>query len=170
MPVQLLLAEPTDDDALLVMRWRNDPTTLAASFHQEPKVWPAFQAEFARYFDASIPPLFGADDGERLAFVRFRDVVKPALGPRLVVDISINVAPEARGRGVGTRIIALASARALEQADAVLAEIRPGNAASVKAFLAAGYSRIENGTHEVEGVAVAVERFVLRREGARDER
>lgn len=169
MRIDLVPAEQTDSDAKLVMQWRNDPMTRAASFHQDEKQWPAFGAEYRGYFaGAPLPPLFGVADGERVAFVRFRSCVDPErIAVDGAVDISINVAPGARGRGVGRAVIATATAHALAQpgVTVVLAEIRPGNGASVRAFLGAGYRRVADGEHEVDGVAVAVERYVARPSG-----
>jgi GNAT superfamily N-acetyltransferase len=73
------------------------------------------------------------------------------------------VAPEARGRGVGRALIEAATRHALVHRSIVLAEIRPGNAPSTRAFVAAGYRRIHDGMHEVDGDFVAVERYVARR-------
>lgn len=152
------------------MTWRNDPATRAASFHTEPKTWPAFFTEYRAYFDdAPLAPVFGLRGGERLAFLRFRRCPHPSGGPRpgepgSLVDISVNVAPAARGLGLGTAFIALATRHALvalPELSAVLAEIKPGNAASVRAFLAAGYQRIADGVHEVNGALVPVERYLF---------
>ncbi len=56
-------------------------------------------------------------------------------------EVAIEVAPQARGRGVG-RSLARA-ARSLVPDDRQLwAQIAPGNAASVRAFLAAGYDPV----------------------------
>jgi GNAT superfamily N-acetyltransferase len=52
-------------------------------------------------------------------------------------EAAIEVAPEARGRGLG-RALATA-ARALAGGDGVIAQIAPGNVASVRAALAAGF-------------------------------
>ena len=165
----LVEARAVDDDARLVMAWRNDPVTRAASFHQAEKVWPAFREEFAGYFGDALPPLFGVrGDGERIGFVRFRACADPEGRGRNAVDISINVAPGARGQGTGRRLIEAATARALSsmevQVEVVLAEIRPGNAASVKAFVGAGYRRVADGAHDVDGTMVPVERYVVARE------
>lgn len=164
-PVTLRPARRTDDDALLCMRWRNDPATLAASLHTRPKVWPAFRDEYLGYFDAPIAPQFGLAGGEPIAFLRFRRCGDPEAPAEDAVDISINVAPEARGLGLGRVLIAEASRLALVTERLVLAEIRPGNEASVKAFLRAGYRHVGAGVHEVDGVPIAVERYVLRRAG-----
>ncbi|MSP59277.1 MAG: GNAT family N-acetyltransferase [Myxococcales bacterium] len=162
--IRLSAARPVDEDARLVMEWRNDPVTLAASFHGAPKTWPEFGAEFAGYFpDAPLVPQFGSCDAERIAFLRYRRCADPTATHGEVIDISINVAPMARGRGLGRAVIAAASAFALATHELVLAEIKPGNAASSRAFLAAGYSRITDGVHDVDGIPVPVERYVLRR-------
>lgn len=147
------------------MAWRNDPVTRAASFHTEPKTWPAFLAEFRGYFDdAPLVPVFGLRGRERLAFLRFRRCADPRPGASgSIVDISVNVAPAARGLGLGTAFIALATRAALDALPAVLAEIKPGNAASVRAFLTAGYQRIADGTHDVDGALVPVERYLCTR-------
>ena len=148
-------------DARLVMEWRNDPVTLAASFHVEPKLWPAFFEEYRAYFDgAGPPPLFGVVLGERVAFLRFRPCADPEERGRKSCDISINVAPAARGRGFGRALIVAATSHALAHHALVLAEIKPGNAASTRAFLSAGYRPITPGTHDVGGTPVAVERLI----------
>lgn len=133
---------PTEEHARLVMQWRNDPVTLAASFHQEPKLWESFYPEFcSNYFTIpSLQPLFACIDGERAAFLRFRPHTHPTTPRLLCPEISIMVAPEHRGKGVATR--ALQEVQSLLKArgvDAVFAEIKTDNPASVKAFEKAGY-------------------------------
>jgi HAD superfamily hydrolase (TIGR01509 family) len=151
------------DEARLVMEWRNDPVTRAASFHQEEKRWPAFHDEYRGYFVASpLPPLFGLFEGRRVGFIRFRSCDDPEGGAAGAVDISINVAPDMRGRGLGRALIAAASDHALARWPVVVAEIRPGNEASVRAFASAGYRRISDGLHDVDGTQVVVERYLVR--------
>lgn len=55
-------------------------------------------------------------------------------------EVSIELEPAYRGQGLG-RALALA-ARSLVSGDALWAQIAPGNAASVRAFLAAGYKPV----------------------------
>jgi len=56
-------------------------------------------------------------------------------------EVAIEVAPPARGRGVG-RALALAARSLLPEDRPLWTQIAPGNAASVRAFLAAGYEPI----------------------------
>ncbi len=163
--VRLRPALPIDADARLVMSWRNDPVTLAASFHTEPKMWPAFRDEFSAYFDAPVTPQFGQLEGVDVGFVRFRASADPS-GRRLrTVDISINVKPDARGRGIGRALIVAASRLALATHDLVLAEVKHGNDSSSRAFVAAGYRQISDGVHVLAGAKVPVLRYVLDRPG-----
>jgi N-acetylneuraminate synthase len=128
------------------MTWRNDPATLSVSFHQEPKVWDAFWPEFlSSYFICSpvLDPLFALADGKRVAFLRFKPVEHPHSLTGLTVDISINVAPDCRGKGLGKRVL-IACLRYLlgRGVDSVYAEIVLHNHPSVMAFEAAGFCRI----------------------------
>jgi GNAT superfamily N-acetyltransferase len=56
-------------------------------------------------------------------------------------EVAVEVAPEARGRGIG-RALAIAARSLVTEDRPVWAQIAPGNAASVRAFLAAGYDPV----------------------------
>ena len=139
--ITLKPARPIEADAALVMAWRNDPVTLAVSYHHEPKRWDGFWPEFREgYFPGDAPaPAFAVWEGERVGFLRFAAAADPE-GGRRCIDLSINLAPEARGRGLGRAVLAAADGylRAAG-AEVVYAEVRTGNAASRRAFEAAGY-------------------------------
>ncbi|WP_327089341.1 GNAT family N-acetyltransferase [Nonomuraea sp. NBC_01738] len=55
------------------------------------------------------------------------------------LEVAVEVAPERRGRGVG-RSLALAARRLAKEP--LWAQVAPGNAASLRAFLAAGYTPV----------------------------
>jgi N-acetylneuraminate synthase len=164
MPVTLEPARPVEADAALVMAWRNDPVTLAVSYHHEPKQWAGFWPEFRdRYFPADAPgPMFALEGGRRVGFLRFAAAPDPD-GARRCIDLSINVAPEARGRGIGRAVLAAAEAhlRALG-AEAIYAEVRVDNAASQRAFEAAGYRRLGETVKPIPdtGEAAAIVRYL----------
>jgi N-acetylneuraminate synthase len=135
------LVRHRDEDALQVMEWRNDPETLRFSFHTDPKTWPEFAAEFNDYFlFPELPPLFAVEEGARVAFIRFEPVADPYHVQRHCCSISINVAPNWRGKGIGTALLKEIQPWVLQQGyESLYAEIKRENAASHKAFVHAGF-------------------------------
>jgi sialic acid synthase SpsE/RimJ/RimL family protein N-acetyltransferase len=160
------LVGATAEAARTVMAWRNDPETLRASFHREPKRWETFEGEFRReYFrDPGLPPLFALAGGARVAFVRLVPAPHPE-GARLrrVAAVSINVAPEHRGRGLGTAVLrALAPVARGFGLDDIVAEVRAENETSLRTFEKAGYRRVGPAEKHVEdtGERCPIVRFV----------
>src|SRR5258707_1999075 len=97
------ICEPLTEHARLIMDWRNDPVTLSMSYHREPKVWESFWLEYQSSYLGERPgPVFLVDKGERVGFLRFRSVPHPTGLLGKVVDISINLAPDRRGKGLGS--------------------------------------------------------------------
>jgi RimJ/RimL family protein N-acetyltransferase len=132
-------AEPSD--ARDVWAWRNDAESRAASRGTEPVTWEVHEAWFARVLeDPARTMLVGCDPqtGEKVGMVRF-DPPGPD-GERLV---SVNIAPERRGRGFGEKLLAAALAR--EGAGRVIAEVRRDNIVSVRLFQALGFRRRAEG-------------------------
>lgn len=136
-------ARPDAADARLVMAWRNDPVSLAAAYHRTPKVWPDFLEEFrSGYFTAGPRPVFAVHGGRRVGFIRL-EPTEHAPQPGRFVEIGINLAPDCRGRGLGVAVLqALDDHLRALGIDGVLAEVRAGNAASLRAFAAAGYREL----------------------------
>jgi sialic acid synthase SpsE/RimJ/RimL family protein N-acetyltransferase len=135
---------PIEEHARLVMEWRNDPATLEMSFNKQPKEWPAFLSEFqSAYFSLSdLPPLFVLEQGQRVAFLRFRSTESPISSSRRACEISLNVAPFARGRGIGTKALLQVKDWIERQGyDDICAEIFPDNQRSQKVFEQAGFKK-----------------------------
>ncbi len=137
---------PVEAHCRLIMQWRNDPVSLSMFYHQEPKVWESFWPEYRdTYFGTpgTPSPVFGIDQAERVSFLRFQLIANPEELDGRVVDISINVRPDGRGRGIGTR-----SLRALlpylrgQKIDGVYAEVKSENIASQCMFTAAGFEHV----------------------------
>lgn len=141
------LVTRTENDARQVMAWRNDPDTLRFSFHTAPKVWPAFASEFDEYFAfPDLPPLFVLLEDQRIAFLRFDSVADPIYLWRRCCSISINVAPECRGKGLGTKILKEVQPWIKHQGyDTLYAEIKIDNESSFTAFTTAGFARLDDG-------------------------
>lgn len=131
-----------DGEDLLV--WRNDPVTRANSLDTAP-------VERERHFDwlhhALADPerllLMAERDGGRLGMVRFDTCRKGEW------RVSISIAPEARGRGIGRVLLALAIQRLerLRGRGVLVAEIRAANDPSRRIFAACGFCQVdeENG-------------------------
>lgn len=151
--VSFEIVNRSDDESLrLVMQWRNDVDTRKQSFDQEPKEWPKFRTEFLREYsnDPSLPCFFALVAGRRVAFIRFRRLkdlngssAQQAL-PYPSVDVSINVAPEERARGLGKLILSRIGELLLALGIcSALAEIKVGNDTSERVFKAAGFEFLD---------------------------
>jgi len=151
MTISLRDAAFTDSARLL--RWRNDPAIRRASFsagavgEAEHEAWLR-----ARLADPATLLLIAEEDGLAVGQVRLdRD------GANGAGEVSIAVAPQARGRGIGrTMLMALAARDDLGVAT-LRARVKADNAASLALFAAAGYAEVRR---EADGTVV-LERAVV---------
>jgi len=159
------LVLPTERHAQLVMDWRNDSHTLEMSFHSKPKKWPDFFTEFkSDYFSLpDLPPLLAIFMKEPIAFIRFRAAANPINPNRRCCEISINVAPKARGKGFGKKILVeIQKFVALQEYDNIYAEIKKENVPSLKAFTAAGFTYLDEISKTIEDSkeSIVISRFL----------
>ena len=92
--------EKNDDDAKLIMNWRNDPITLVNSFRILRFEWNEFKEIFYnKYFNNNIPPLFGMYNNEKIAFIGTKDIDKET------IEISINIGPDFRNKKLSVQIL-----------------------------------------------------------------
>jgi len=164
------IAPSNEDAARLVMNWRNDAETLANSFNQEQKMWPEFFDEYREFYvkDPTTPCFFACADGRRVGFVRFRKVVDGQLNASGgLVDVSINIDPQLRKKGLGTAVLIavtnqLGGTLRTMGIYELLAEIKLDNVHSQKAFESAGFKFISEASHLLaSGVSVPVKQFRL---------
>jgi UDP-2,4-diacetamido-2,4,6-trideoxy-beta-L-altropyranose hydrolase len=146
-PTMVLRPAGSADEALL-LTWANDPGTRAAGFYPDPISADDHHRWLAeRLASRSGRLLIGLVDDEPIGQIRLDR------HPDGRVEVGIAVAPEARGRGIGRRLLGLAldEARRDPALDPVAfsARIRPDNAASIALFTAAGFRSV--GSTEVRG-------------------
>lgn len=129
------------EDSAIAFEWRNDPDARAASWSATPVEWSGHVSWWTESLNADdrVLLIVEADDGAAVGVLRF----DRAAGSEWIV--SINIAPEARGRGVGTAILPTACGwmERSRDVDAIRAEVRPENRRSMSLFQACGFSLVE---------------------------
>lgn len=165
-----ILFEPCqnrESDARTIMDWRNDPVTLSMFFHPTPKKWPAFWQEYQdNYLPQEQVPVFAIFQGNRVGFLKF-DPAKNTEADAMNINISINISPHSRNKGMGSLILTAANDYLQNRGvRKIFAEIRVGNKASARAFEKAGYQFIEEATVHVSdtGENAKVLKYVKRLE------
>jgi UDP-2,4-diacetamido-2,4,6-trideoxy-beta-L-altropyranose hydrolase len=138
-PVTLRLA--TEADSSLMFGWQCDDRIRRFSRDSEPPTWDRHQRWLKRFLDETDRVLALIEHaGETAGILRF-DPVTEGSG----FEISILVAPERHGRGIGRAALALA--RKLFLREDLYAEVLPGNAVSHALFQDAGYRPVREGLY-----------------------
>ena len=136
---ELTLRKASPDDAEVLLAWRNNPTTRSESHNVEL----VSEATHISWLNESL------QNPNRLLYMAIES--GSAVGTvRADWDdgcwvISWTVAPQARGRGVATRMVSRLASKIDE---AIRAEVKVGNLASAKVAMRAGMQMIE----EIKGV------------------
>ena len=131
---ELSLRPATMADAPAVWAWRNDPDSRAASLNEREIPYPEHEAWFAAALaDPDRTLLIGVEPGgEAVGMVRF----DCAAGDD--TRVSINLAPQRRGQGLGTALLRLAVATRADER--LRAEVRAANEASRRLFERCGFA------------------------------
>ncbi len=121
-------------DAERLWAWANDPEARRWSIRTDPIPWDEHVAWLAaKLADPRSSIAIAEEAGSPVANVRLESAADRAV-------ISIAVANDARGRGIGTRVLDLAVDAARSRAvPAIDAFIKPDNAVSIAAFESAGF-------------------------------
>lgn len=132
--LRLRRAQP--DDCRLLWNWANDPEVRAASFSPAPIPWDEHQAWFAARVESPRHLLLIGHNGSGKPVGQFRVEWRSDHEG----EISICVAPEARGKGCGSRLIELGVQKVFATTGIAQlhAFIRPENQASIHAFEGSG--------------------------------
>ena len=126
-------------DAQDIWRWRNDVDTRAVSRNSATVTWNDHRAWFERRLaDPSTLMLIGMADERAVGVVRFDRTSEST------ADVSINLAPEYRGRGLGKALLRAGCAFASNDGFAAIfdAEILSANLSSQRIFEQAGFAQI----------------------------
>ncbi len=125
-----------DNNAKLIMDWRNDSITQRNSLNQSIKTWNSFKDEFYNNYFKNIP-LFAIYNNQKIAFVSFLYTNKD-----YILNIGINLDPNYRGKGLSTLIIN-ESVNYIKNnypnIKYIIAEIKESNVPSIKTFTRANF-------------------------------
>ncbi|MCB1114005.1 MAG: GNAT family N-acetyltransferase [Chlamydiia bacterium] len=136
--MQFGLVRPRLEDAKFVYQLRSDPEVQKQSLtFTKDLSFEDFYPKFLKthFTIKNLPPLFILEEGKPVGVIRFNRA--PGIGG---VEISIVLAKDARGKGLGKRAIEEATEWVKAQGfSAVIAKIKPENTPSIKAFKAAGF-------------------------------
>jgi UDP-2,4-diacetamido-2,4,6-trideoxy-beta-L-altropyranose hydrolase len=131
-----------EGDCRLIWEWTNDPGTRAVSFSSDPIPWDSHREWYASKQRDEHCFFYIATNANHLplAQVRFDVDDREAV-------VSLNVAPEARGQGLGPALIVAGADRIFSDSEAQLlhAYIKPENFPSVQAFRKAGFTEEASG-------------------------
>jgi L-amino acid N-acyltransferase YncA len=139
--IEVREAEPGNLDAILAI-YNDAVIHTTATYDYEPRTMDAQRQWFEAKRAQSFPVLVGLEAGDVAGFASYGPF-RPWAAYLHTVESSIYVAPERRGRGVGTAIlgplIELARARGLH---AIVAGIDAANAASLKLHAKLGFEKV----------------------------
>jgi RimJ/RimL family protein N-acetyltransferase len=141
------------EDSSDLFAWRNDPQTREASIRQASISWDEHREWFNESLANPSRRIFVADISEGYGFAEPVGMCRfDTLGPSGTAEVSVNLNPNFRGRGLATPILNSAIGEYFRERGSptdLLAKIRPSNVASVRAFGAAGF--LYEGADDEEG-------------------
>ena len=135
--MELSLRLARDEDKSDVYSWRNHPEVRRWSFHSDPISWEEHEAWWTKILRCSEVRMYiGQQAGNKIGMIRFDHREGP-------VRVSVMLNPDFMGRKLGRRLIALGVEAFWRQEGLrpILAEIKPDNIASQKAFEKAGFQQ-----------------------------
>ena len=137
----IILRPATMGDAKLLFDWRNDPETRMQSIDTGEVFWDKHLEWLKKSLSNQNRKIIIAKiKGQPVGTIRL-DIGKPRS------ELSWTVAPSARGKGVGTKMVL----KAIQFFSCpLLAKIKPGNLASMKIAEKAGFQKQSSGTEITE--------------------
>jgi L-amino acid N-acyltransferase YncA len=136
-PQGLSIRRAVAGDSKDVWRWRNDKATRQMSVTTARVAWETHRLWYERLLlDESRYLYVGCDDSlGKIGMCRFDLAVRDN-----VADVSINLDPRHRGKGLSVRLLSAAIATFPEAGNVdLLATVRTANIASIRCFTATGF-------------------------------
>ncbi|HCI03564.1 MAG: GNAT family N-acetyltransferase [Candidatus Peribacteraceae bacterium] len=148
MTTQLSLRNASQNDSRLLWEWANDPIVRASAFNTEPIPW----EDHENWFDKKLKDpncfIYIAElSNEPIGQIRFNCDGQSA-------NIDIHLAPEARGKGLGTNLLTSGIEKIFAESEIneIHSSVKVENAPSSKMFLKAGFSDLGKGIENEQEV------------------
>lgn len=133
----ITLRKAVENDTKDLFDWRNDQDTRNASIDDRPINYQDHEKWMKNVINDRNRLLYIAEEkGAKIGMVRF-DIEGE------IAEVSINLAPNMRGKGYGARLLDMAHQKlnAEKKNLVVSAKVKASNMASIKTFLKAGYKK-----------------------------
>ena len=141
MQHNLTLRRASERDSEALLLWRNDSTTRAFSISGDDVTSEQHRAWFNKALqDRRCLLVIGEIDGKPIGMVRINILHNSNLG-----QVSINLNPDSRGRGISRQLLRESlefAAQTLDDISQYFAEIHPDNTASKKIFESVGFVKV----------------------------
>ena len=132
--IKIIKVEKNDNDAQLIMTWRNDIETRNNSYNNNLFEWDNFKDIFyQKYFLHTIPPLFAIYENKKICFIGCKDT-----DIKYDIEISINLDSQYRNKKLSSKIIEniiLYIKKNYKLINNIIAEIKVNNISSNKTFI-----------------------------------
>ncbi len=140
--IKIINVIKNDNDAKLILEWRNDKITREMSFNSNIQAWDDFQKKFYNsYFSNYINPVFASINDDKIAFIGFTRNSENDKN----FNIGINISPKFRNRKLGLIIlnnVLLFIKKNYPNVNKIIAEIKENNIPSLKIFEKANFEYI----------------------------
>lgn len=137
---EITLRKAVLEDSRNIWLWRNDPETRANSKNSDPIEWPDHERWFVKVLqDPQCAQYLVCGPDEDLGVVRFDSTAKQRF------EVNINLAPQARGRGIGKAALAEGCRKTLAERPetaGIDATVKESNPQSLKLFLSCGFHEV----------------------------
>lgn len=138
--MSLSLRKASMDDSLDILRWRNDEKSIEYSFTKGTITVPEHMEWFKKKLSSPSCHIFILEeDGTKAGMIRIDQEGDTG-------EISLMIAPEKRGQGLGNKMMALLENNLPKGVKALVGFVLPDNQPSRKTFMANGYNEFIAGS------------------------